>query len=137
MLSILRFLTPKSGVVCLLESYTVRQTIEKMHYHRHHAVPVINEEGRYVGTLNSGDILRLIVERGSYDLHAFEHMHLSELIDKDNPPVHSDATMEELLERVKLNAFVPVVDDRGVFIGIVTRRDVINYFIDDYMTPKG
>jgi len=45
-------------------------------------------------------------------------------------PACIDTTMENLLERAKNQNFVPVVDDRNVFIGIVTRSDVIKYFVD-------
>ena len=38
--------------------------------------------------------------------------------------------MEDLREKVINQNFVPVVDDRNVFIGIVTRSDVIKYFVD-------
>ena len=45
-----------------------------------------------------------------------------------NPPVRADATMTDLLEKVKERNFAPVVDDRGCFIGLITRRDVLTYF---------
>lgn len=45
-----------------------------------------------------------------------------------NAPVRITAGMDELLDRVMNQNFVPVVDDLGSFIGIVTRRDIIDYF---------
>ena len=45
-------------------------------------------------------------------------------------PACIDTAMENLLERAKSQNFVPVVDDRNVFIGIVTRSDIIKYFVD-------
>ena len=44
-----------------------------------------------------------------------------------NVPVHVDVDMEGLLEKVSAQNFVPVIDDEKVFIGIITRRDVIHY----------
>ena len=44
-----------------------------------------------------------------------------------NPPVHITATTEELLDHAMAQNFVPVVDDRGCFVGIVTRHDMIRY----------
>ena len=38
--------------------------------------------------------------------------------------------MDELLHRAVNQNFVPVVDDLGTFIGIVTRQDIIIAFID-------
>ena len=51
---------------------------------------------------------------------------------KRNTPVNISASVNELLELVLDQNFVPVTDDRGVFIGIVTRRDIINAFREIY-----
>ena len=136
-MNILRFLTPKSSVGFLYEDYTVRQALEKMHFHRHHAVPVIDREGVYVGTVAEGTFLWELFEKGDYDLRDLEHTPIAPLVDRtSNPPVANTTPITVLLERVKQNAFVPVVDDRACLIGIVTRRDVINYFIDDYLEKR-
>jgi CBS domain-containing protein len=47
-----------------------------------------------------------------------------------NPAVRIDVSMDELLHRAVNQNFVPVVDDLGTFIGIVTRQDIIIAFID-------
>jgi len=44
-----------------------------------------------------------------------------------NRPVNIDARMEDLLSLAITQNFVPVVDDEGVFIGIVRRREIIEY----------
>ena len=41
--------------------------------------------------------------------------------------VLADAAMEDLLEKVINQNFVPVLDDHRCFIGIITRKDVIRY----------
>ena len=40
--------------------------------------------------------------------------------------------MDELIERVKEHNFVPVVDDRDCFVGIILRRDILNYLLKFY-----
>jgi CBS domain-containing protein len=54
---------------------------------------------------------------------------------KDNTPVKVDAPMEALLERASKQNFIPVVDDRNTFIGIVTRRSIIK-FCRQQLFPK-
>lgn len=46
---------------------------------------------------------------------------------KDNVPVRVTTSMQELVERASYQNFVPVVDDKNAFIGIVTRRAIIKY----------
>jgi len=46
---------------------------------------------------------------------------------KDNVPVRVTTSMQELVERSSTQNFVPVVDDKDTFIGIVTRSAIIKF----------
>ncbi len=51
------FLLPKSETVYLVENQTVRQGLEKLRHHGYTAVPLLDKDGRYVGTLTTADFL--------------------------------------------------------------------------------
>ncbi len=132
-MNIMRFVIPKSLVEYVNEDQTLRQAIEKMRYHRYAAIPVIDKEGVYVGTLRNDDILRRLLEKGSFDRKDTERIPLISVMDSDYcEPVYHTASMSELIEKVKEHNFVPVVDDRGCFIGIILRRDILNYLLNFY-----
>ena len=38
--------------------------------------------------------------------------------------------------RVMDQNFVPVVDDRNFFMGIITRKDVLKYYYDEFYTNR-
>lgn len=134
--NILRFLTPKSRVACLEDDSTVRQALEKMRYHGYNALPVIDAEGRYVGTVTEGDFLwYLVLRSGRFGMRALEQTQVRDLLRPDwNPAVRADTDMAALLEKVEERNFAPVVDDRGCFIGLVTRKDVLAFFAQRYLT---
>ena len=69
-MNIMRFVVPKSQVEYVTTDNTVRQALEKMLYHRYVAIPVIDEEGRYVGTLRNDDIFAYFFDNGSFDTKA-------------------------------------------------------------------
>ena len=46
---------------------------------------------------------------------------------RDNKAVNISISMEGLVDKITNQNFVPVVDDNNVFIGIITRKDVILY----------
>ena len=132
-MNIMRFVVPKSLVEYVNEDQTLRQAIEKMRYHRYAAIPVINKDGVYVGTLRNDDILRRLLANGSFDQRESERIPLISVMDADYcEPVYHTASMSELIEKVKEHNFVPVVDDRGCFIGIILRRDILNYLLNFY-----
>ena len=137
------FMQPKSSVAFLYDDFTIRQALEKMHYHGYTAIPVLDRQGHYLGTVREGDFLWFIVKGEGQEAHtmaieSLESFKLSELnIDAGkNPSVLITATIEELLMRAMNQNFIPVVDDRNLFIGIVTRKDVINHLYATTFTDE-
>lgn len=125
------FLTPKSLVAYLQKDDTFRQGLEKMRHHGYTAIPVLDENGGYVGTLSEGDLLRSLIDIGGANMRECEELHIASLLSPDrNPPVRITARTDEIFERLLSQNFVPVIDDRGVFMGIVTRRRVLGYYKD-------
>ena len=130
-MNVLMLLKPKKTVKYIYDTNTLRQGLEKMRAHSYTAIPVISEDGKYVGTVSEGDFLYYIIDLRNNAITEKEKHRVSDIIRKNfNPAVKIDVTMEELLNRAVSQNFVPVTDDLGTFIGIVTRQDIIKYFID-------
>lgn len=124
-------LKPKTTVAYLNKTGSIRQGLEKMRVHGYAAIPVIDDNGEYIGTVSEGDFLRHILEHGNEGFDAVDNYHIIDIVNEErNRPAKSTVTMDELLLMVMDQNFVPITDDRNVFIGIVTRRDVIKYFYD-------
>ena len=86
------------------------------------------KEGKYIGTITEGDLLWFLKDRNFPDLKLLEDMPITSIERRrDNQAVKIDESMENLFDKVMNQNFVPVVDDKRVFIGIVTRKDVLAY----------
>ena len=132
-MNILFYLVPKSEVMYLYDDYSLRQAMEKMEYHKYSAVPIINRAGTYVGTLTEGDILWELKDRKLSNLHEAEEIMLRHINRKrDNEPVNVNCNIEDLVMTSMNQNFVPVIDDNGIFIGIVTRKSIIEYCYKQY-----
>lgn len=128
-MNVLFFLTPKEEVAFLYSDFTARQALQKMKHYHYSAIPVIDREGRYKGTVTEGDFLWTMLDRGCVDWKGAENLKLSELqIYRDNKAVEIDADVDDLMQLAMNQNFIPVVDVRNIFIGIVTRKDIIQYF---------
>jgi len=128
--NILFFLTPKSDVAYIYEDETLRQTVEKMEHRKFSCIPILNKEGKYTGTISEGDLLWGIklLNISSTDLKEMENVSIMAIPRRATyKPVHADADMEDLLDRAINQNYVPVVDDKGSFIGIITRKEIIKY----------
>lgn len=137
-MNILFFLTPKSEVAYVYDTDSVRQALEKMEHHRYSAVPMISRaDGHYVGTLTEGDLLWMIKEKNNLSLKDAEDLPISSIQRKwDNEAVDVDVNMEDLLNKAMNQNFVPVIDDRKNFIGIITRKDLIQYLCKKLVTVQ-
>ena len=130
-MNILFLLKIKNEVSYIYDDNTLRQGLEKMKTRGYTAIPVITRDGDYVGTISEGDFLWHIIEYGRGSLKDQEEYSVRNIIRKDYMrPVKVSAAVEELIESATNQNFVPVVDDRNKFIGIVTRRDIIKYFVE-------
>lgn len=128
-MNILFFLTPKSGVAYIYDNGSLRQVLEKMEYHKFSAIPMINRQGKYIGTITEGDMLWGIKNQYNLNLKEAESIPVTSITRRlDNRPVSADADMEDLIDKALNQNFVPVVDDQKNFIGIITRKDIIKYF---------
>ncbi len=124
--NVLFLLTPKNQVACLVETMNVRQALEKMKAHGYMAIPLISSNGEYIGTISEGDLLWYIEKNGTFDYRKMEDTKITDLLRKGRAPaVKVDAGIEEVVENIVNYNFIPVVDDRNVLMGIVTRRRVL------------
>ena len=126
--NILFFLTPKAMCAFVYDDYTIRQALEKMESAGYAALPILNKRGEYRGTLTEGDLLWALKNMCYLDMRQAEARKIMEITRrKDNIPVRVTTTMYDLVQRASTQNFVPVVDDKDAFIGIITRRAIIKY----------
>ncbi|MGI5983344.1 MAG: CBS domain-containing protein [Sakamotonia sp.] len=128
-MNILFFLTPKSEVAYIHDDESLRQVLEKMEFHKYSAVPIISRQGTYVGTITEGDLLWYIKNQLDLNLQEARRIRITNVPRRsDNTPVSIDSNMEDLLDKAMKQNFVPVLDDKKSFIGIITRKDIMKYF---------
>jgi CBS domain-containing protein len=110
------------------DDYTVRQALEKMESSGFAALPILTKHGEYRGTLTEGDLLWALKNLCYMDMRQAEARRIMEISRrKDNVPVRVTANMHDLVQRASAQNFVPVVDDKDAFIGIITRSAIMKY----------
>lgn len=127
-MNILFFLTPKSEVSLVYNDQTLGQVLEIMEKCRYTAVPMLNRNGRYVGTVTEGDLLRIVKQKYSLNLKDAEDYQISRVpLRWKYKTVSIDCDMEDLIDVAMNQNFVPVEDDSDNFIGIIRRKDILEY----------
>ncbi len=139
-MNILFLLQPKADTIYINNNSSIRQCLEKMKAHGYSTIPVINDEGTYCGIISHGDLLWHIVEDNSFELKEQEQICINDIMKKfEYQTIRIDGNLDELIEIISNQHFVPVVDDRNLYVGIITIKDIINYLYknsDDYNLSK-
>lgn len=131
------FLTPKNEVVCESLESTMRQVMERMEHHGYTAIPLIDKHGRYVGTLTEGDLLWKLKNTPELNFKNTESVKVKDIkTRRAHKSVLINSDIESLISLAINQNFVPVVDDEGIFIGIIKRSDIINYCYNEMKKRK-
>ena len=121
-------LTPKNEVIYEYLDATMRQVMERMDHHGYTAIPLIDRNGKYVGTLTEGDLLRKLKSTPDLNFKNTGNIRINEIPRrKKHKSVSINADVESIINLATTQNFVPVIDDNGIFIGIIKRSDIINY----------
>lgn len=125
-MNIAKIMIPKVCTVVLHERSTIRQGLEVLTRCHYTAIPVLDAEEHYVGSVTEGDFLRHILKTGTTDRKEQELYFVKDILRRDFCPALSiEAEFAIVVEASLRQNFVPVVDSRNVLCGIVTRRSLI------------
>ena len=129
--NIFQLLTPKSTVHFFVQGLSLNEALEKFEYHKYSVVPILSKEGEYVGTISEGDLLRFIKSQKKYDEVLFDEINIEDInIYRTYKSIDINASFKDIFELILSQNFVPVVDDRKMFIGIIRRKDIL-YYVDE------
>lgn len=132
-MNILFFLTPKAMCSYIDSGDTIRQAMERMENSGYTALPVLDADGAYCGVLTEGDLLWALKRLCVMDIRQTEDHSISEITHRRTiQPVKVTTRVEDLLSVAAEQNFVPVIDDKNAFIGIVTRSRILKYFQETY-----
>ena len=132
-MNILFFLTPKAMCSYVDAGATLRQAMERMEKSGFSALPVLESDGSYAGVLTEGDLLWALKGMCATDIRQTETHYIRELTPRRViHPVKVDTRVEDLISVAAEQNFVPVIDDKNDFIGIVTRSRILRYGQEAY-----
>ena len=131
-MNVLFFLLPKGKCQYAVETDTIRQVVEKMEHHHYTAIPLLSKDGKYIKTISDGDIFYHI-KNNNIEYNKMNHHNILDVQEsREIKAISISKSMESLVDLIINQNFVPVIDDQQTFIGIVTRKKVVEYLVKKY-----
>lgn len=125
------FLTPKSKTAYVTNDVTIRNILEKIDVHKFSVLPIIDENGKYISTVSEGDILRFIKNNCHFDIYMAEDVRINEIeLYRPYKALDISTSLNDVIKLSLDQNFIPVVDDRGMYIGIIKRKTIIDYLFE-------
>lgn len=130
-MNIAAIMIPKISTVFFHENDTIRQGLERFRVHGYTAVPVLNDQEQYIGSVTEGDFLRHLLSVQTTSLYVLEQSRIESIVRGDFCPALSiDASLKQVISAALNQNFIPIVDSRNILCGILTRRIVIKYLAE-------
>ena len=128
---------PKNKVEFLYNDITVGDALRKIGKKKFAMVPVLERRSeRYLYSLSASDSLYELLKKG--DIETCKNEMLSEVvIERLIVPCSKDTELIDLADLAISQNFVPIIDGNGSFLGIVTRRAILDYFISNSPELEG
>lgn len=131
MANVFSLITPKNATAFITDNTSLRGIIERFKVQRFSVVPIIGEDGKYVGTISEGDLLRYIASKDSFKIEDAESMSINDIeIYRPYKCLSSDAALLEIMALALEQNFIPIIDDRGFYIGIIKRKEILEFLFE-------
>lgn len=131
-MNIAMFMTPKVCSSFVHADDSVRQGFEVLRNSGFTAIPVVDKNEKYIGCFTEGDILRYSHKCDSTSLKDYEKEQIKNVI-RENfcPSVNLSEDISKVFTMILEQNFIPIVDDRNIFSGIITRSAVLKHLLDE------
>ncbi len=131
-----KIMIDKAECKYLYEDITFEDGLKQFQEGGYTAVPVIREDGTYVGTVRDKDFLLKCTNIDGCKPENYRDelckLTIGDIVEaKWNPAVNISKDINDVLLLSMQQNFVPIVDDRNVFVGIITRRDIIRMLTEN------
>ena len=132
MKSLVSLITPKKYTYYLEEGTTLRNALEKFKAHKFSCIPIIDKEGKFVRTISEGDLLRYVTSLTNFNMLLAEKISI-DIVESYRPyeSLSADSLIVEVISLSLNQNFIPLVDDKGVYIGIVKRKEILEYLLEN------
>lgn len=126
-MNIFQILTPKDSTAYMKDTMTIPEAMDQFRTCGYSSVPVIREDGTYAGVVSEGDFLWTYIDGKDCDETGKPNTIAPILHLTRGEPVKIDRPILDVIQMAMDQNFVPILDDRDMYIGIVTRKSIIEY----------
>lgn len=117
------FLTPADKLAVIIDTHNMDHAKLLLSHMTYSRVPVVTEDNRFLGTVGLREIIQYQTENDLSDEELQQDIAL--IINRDVVTVKEDYDLAEVLRKLVDESFLPVLGEKGEFLGIITRKSIL------------
>lgn len=118
------YLVPAEDLALVMSNHKVSHVVLLLTSNGYSRIPVMSPDKHYMGTISMSDILSYQSQQGLSDQEMAE-LEIEQMLDNHIEVLSDQADLTEIFHQVVDYPFLPVVDSAGIFLGIITRKQVL------------
>lgn len=116
---------PADELAVIGANHTLDHALLLMTRNKYSLVPVIDEKSKLQGLISLAIIMDAIIDIEDVEFDKLADIRVKEVMETNYPAVTVDYDLENVLRKLVNNAFISVVDDEGILLGIITRQEIL------------
>jgi len=122
-------IVPRDQVMFVRSKWTLAQALSKLMESGWSSVPVLDDDDRVEGIISKTLILEHArLEKVPY-YHDFQRKFVRESMKRDAPTLSEDTILRYGVELLVDWPYLPIINQKKTFTGILTRRSVLDYLL--------
>ncbi|MBD1373814.1 CBS domain-containing protein [Hazenella sp. IB182357] len=132
---------PKEKVVVVYPQWSLERALLVLTRQGTNSVPVINDSDQVEGLISKTDILDFLMKKSQgdddFDFTGIANYKVSDALNPIHTGILADSIFSFAFEVLVNQSYVPIIDIKGKFVGILTRKvmmeKVIEFFKEEYL----
>lgn len=119
------FLIPAENVANVMYLNPLSHALLVLSQVKYSRIPVLDKGDRFVGMISLSDVVDKMFDITKVDLEKLNTFTVADVMEVDVPVVREDWELENVLHLLVNASFLPVVDEKQRFKGIITRKEIL------------
>jgi CBS domain-containing protein len=121
---------PKEKIITVDPNWTLERAMLKLIRSGYTSVPVINADNQVEGLIDKTLILDFMSENQNIKYNDLPKFYVYQAMNKNYMGIWANTPLSFALELMIERSYVPIIDEKNTFIGILTRQSVLQLILN-------
>lgn len=119
------FLVPADNVATVFYNHPLNHALLVLSKVGYSKIPVLDSEDHLVGLISLSNVVEKMMDLTGFSMDNLEGLTVADVMEVNVNCITASDELEDMLHFLVDQAFLPMVDENKVFVGIITRKEIL------------